>query len=123
MSIVRYRESHYVRLLDMYVFPLTWSLPSHVAELSRSHPQKGKREEGTAVRRLQNSLRAFGRREARSRLLYLKLLHFTCISQLFDLGEGVDTHFEEYILILKENVTDTQQGCKIFMTPSVRRAI
>lgn len=52
MSIVKYRESYYVRVLDMYVFPLTWSLPPRVAKLSRTLPQKGKREEGTAVRRL-----------------------------------------------------------------------
>ena len=116
MSMVKYYESHYVTVLDKHVFPLTWSFPSHVAKLSRTHPQKGKRGEGTAVRRLKNILSALGGRRVPSRLLYFRLLHFTCISQLFDLGEGVHT-------ILKEHVNDTQQGCKIFMTPSVHRAI
>ena len=63
-----------------------------------------------------NSLRVLGQREAKNRPLYFKLLHFTCVSQLFDLEEGVLT-------VLKENVNDTQLGCKIFMTLSVRRAI
>ena len=87
-----------------------------MAKLSRTLPQKGKGEEGTAVRWLSNSLRVLGQREAKNRPLYFKLLHFTCISQLFDLEEGV-------LAVLKENVNGTQLGCKIFMTLSVRRAI
>ena len=125
LSIKRFKEKFKSILIAKYQLQAdlqtNWSLPSRVAKLSRTLPQKGKRDEGTAVRRLLNSLRVLhnnnelGQREAKNRLLYFKLLHFTCISQLFDFEEGVHT-------VLKENVNDTQLGCKIFMILSVRRA-